>query len=197
MQSILAVSIVMLVAAQTPSSRATSPAANPDAKELAAYRLTLPGVQKLAAVMRAANNEPVLPDPRAIEIIALSKEIGALNANTARSRAEEARLTTLNARVAVVEGEMRKAAREEPPGDTIDGLAAQLSRQPGMVRSLAREKLSARDFAACYLALLQASLAVQLNTVPPGVSPQNIAFIKANEKALEEALRVLDGFGGR
>ena len=203
MNSVFALSLMLVGPLVLPAAASAQPA-SPDDRELAAYRLTLANVRKLAAVMRASADETVTPDPRAVEIMTLSKEIGALNAKKTRTPAEEARLTAANARVTIVENEMRKAARQQPAGNTIDGMVTQFSRQPGLAKILAREKFSARECATAYLALLHTAAvygasggAVNLDTLPPSVSRQNIAFMKANEKEIEEVLKGLDGFSGK
>ena len=192
-----AASVLLLIASLAPLA---AHALSADEKEIAAYKLTMPTVKKVAAVSRALAEDEAR-DPQQQEITKVTAEIDALEQKGELTEAEEARLEKLRERLDALEEEQDRKSAADKSTETLDGLEARLKQHQGAAAVLAREGLSAREWAVCMMALLQASLVegfsqgkADLAKLPPGVNPDNVRFVREHRAELE-AMR--EAFGGK
>lgn len=187
-----------LAAALAVSAPAIAQTLTPDQKALATYKLTMPTVRKVAAVMQKFN-AMAEQDPKAQELKKVRAEIEALNQKDELTEAEQARLEKLQEREEALDREIEAA---EGPGnaDTIADLAARVDARPEAKAALAAEGLTSREFAMTFMALLQAAMIkgfsqgkVDLAKLPPGVNPDNIRFVEENEKELAALQAAMGG----
>lgn len=184
--SILALVVVAgsFTAAQTLSA---------DEKAIAAYRLTLPTVKKAMAVTEGFIAE-LAKDPRVQEIQKIKTQIKALEAKEELTDAQQAELEKLREREEALEQAMERSEEGKGLNDaqTLADMEAAMKKEPAAMRALAREGLTAREYALCMMTLLQASLVeglsqgkVDLDKLPPGVNPENVKFVREHKAELE------------
>ena len=187
--------LALFVAAATSAS---GQALTPDQKELAAYKLTMPTVRKVAAVMQRLNDLES-KNPKVQELAKIRAEIEALEQKDELSEADERRLERLFEREEALDEEIE---RETGVGDasSIDHLVKRVESQPGASAALAQEGLSTREFARTFLALLQAAMVkglsqgkVDMAKLPAGINPENIRFVEENEKELAAIQAAMSG----
>ena len=140
--------IPALVAAQVPGSN------DPDFKEVVAYRLTLPALQK---VMTATTNMAAAAksDPRYLKQAAIKGEIEKLEAKDDRTDAEEERLEKLHADLEQMEQATTNIADNTK---TLSEMAAAIEREPLAAKALAGAGISAREYVTFVLASFQAGM---------------------------------------
>jgi hypothetical protein len=173
-------------------AHAQAPAANdPDLKEVVAYRLTVPALNR---VVQATKNmaEAVRNDPRFKRQAALEEEIQALEEKDERTEAEEERLEQLRADL---EAEEQKSSETDNP-KTLSEMAAAIEKEPLAAKALADAGISARDYAKFALAYFQAGMVAGMlkqgliKEVPPDlaatVNMENVKFVQEHEAELEE-----------
>lgn len=172
-----------------------------DQKELAAYRLTMPTVQKVMRVMQAFTAQ-AHEDPRTREIMKLEAEIEALEAKENPTEADEARLGKLRERADALAQEEERQQADDQSLDTISEMEAEITRQPELVAALGREGMAPRELAKFWLAFLQAAMVhglsqgkVDMAKLPPGVNPENVTFIAAHQKELEAMREEFEALG--
>jgi hypothetical protein len=154
-----------------------------DARELAAYRLSMETVEKVKVAMRVAAEE-AKKDPKFAGRMKLDAEIDALEEKDDRTEAESERLEKLRAQ--------REAMEEADFGDakSLSEMEAQIRAIRPLTAGLARAGLPPRDFAKFMLAYFQAGMASALRKsgmakeIPPGVSAENVTFIETHEAEL-------------
>ena len=170
------------IAAQKPLSA--------DEKELAAYTLTMPTVRKMAAATKAIAQE-MARDPRMMESAKLKARLETLREKDELTDAENAELEKLSERLEALEEEMDKDG-SSGNNATLADMEASLKKHPGAMRALAAEGLTAREYARSMMALLQAAMVegfsqgkADLASLPQGVNPANIRFVRENKAELE------------
>jgi uncharacterized protein DUF4145 len=183
-----AVAVFVFVAFTTPLVAQTA-ALSADEKELAAYRLTVPTLNKVAAAMRSMAQE-MMQDPKVKEGMKLEAEIDALEQKEELTEAEQEKLEKLRERQTALEESM-----PSPMGNnaqTLSDMEAAITQFPQMARALQREGLTPREYATFMLAMLQAGLAyglsqgkLDMSKLPAGINPENIKFIAEHQKELE------------
>jgi hypothetical protein len=184
------------------SGVAAAPTQSSDEKELAAYRLTLPTVKKVAAATIAMAEEAA-KDPRAKEMQKIKAELEELQKKEELTEAEQAKVDKLQEREAALEAELE---RSEIGGDnnpqSLADMEARLKKHPAAARALAAQGLTAREYAVCMMALLQAAMAegfsqgkLDLNKLPAGINPENIKFVRENKAELEAMQKAMAATG--
>jgi septal ring factor EnvC (AmiA/AmiB activator) len=179
---------------------AAAPAQSSDEKELAAYRLTLPTVKKVAAATIAMAEEGA-KDPRAKEMQKIKSELEELQKKEELTEAEQAKIDKLEERKAALEDELE---RSDIGGDSnaqsLADMEARLKKHPAAMRALSAQGLTPREYAVCMMALLQAAMAegfsqgkLDLNKLPPGINPENIKFVRENKAELEAMQKAMAG----
>jgi hypothetical protein len=172
------------VSAQVPGAN------DPDAKELAAYRLTIPTLDK---VMQATKLmvEAAKSDPRIAKRAALNAEIKKLEDKDELSDAEQARLEQLQAEAERAEESLFSGADSK----TLSDMAAAMQREPLFAKGLAAAGLSAREYSKFLLAYFQAGMVAGMmqqgliKEVPKDLAAsmnmENVKFVQEHQAELE------------
>lgn len=161
--------------------------ADADARELAAYRLTMAAVRQVDAVTDAIYAE-MRKDPKFQEYARLNAQVEALEAKEERTEAEDERLEQLRERLDALESE--QAGEEDDTIETLSDMEAMLTRTPAMARGLRAAGMAPREYAKFMLTMLGASLAAGLKkegmlaALPQGVSAENVKFVEEHEAEL-------------
>ncbi len=182
------------------SAGASAQTMGPDEKELAAYRLTLPTVRKVAAVMKAFADEAA-QDPRAKVLAKIKTEIEELGKKDELTEAEQAKIDKLHERRQALEEEAANSPdRDGNNAKTLDEMEAQVRKHPAALRALASQGLTPREYAKATMALLLASMVegfsqgkADLEKLPPGVNPENVKFVRENKTELETIYAAMSG----
>ena len=187
---------VVFVAHSTYAAAQTS---DPDLKALAAYKLDMATVRKVMAVTQNFVAEAE-KDPKAQELKKIEEQIKALEEKEELTAAQESELEKLRERAEKLNEERDRASGDDHKNDaTLADMEAAMKKEPIVMRALAREGLTPRDYALCTMALLQASMVegfsqgkLDMAKLPAGVNPENIKFVrehKAELEALQESMK--------
>jgi hypothetical protein len=162
-----------------------------DQKELASYRLTMPTVRKVAAVTRTFMDDAAR-DPRVIESNKLRSRLDGLKAKATRTEAEDAEMKALVDRIMALEEEIDSVEDLQRGDQSLAEMEARVKKRPAVMRALAREGLTPREYVRCLMALFKAAIVegfsqgkANLAALPPGVSPDHIRFIRDNKAELD------------
>jgi hypothetical protein len=165
-----------------------------DQKALASYRLTMPTVRKVAVVTRTFMDE-ASRDPKVIESQKLKARLDVLKAKATRTEAENAEMKTLVDRIMALEEDIDSVEDLQRGDQSLAEMEARLKRRPAVMRALARERLTPREYVRCLMALFKAAIVegflqgkTDLSTLPPGITADHIRFIRENKAELD-ALR--------
>ena len=194
MRRLAPLACLLLTTVSTPLHAQTLSA---DEKELAAYRLTMPTVKKVAAATVAMAEEEKR-DPIVIELAKIKAEMKVYEDKDELTAADEAALEKLAERGAALE---QKRSREQPdlgPNSTLDDMEARIRKHPKATAILAREGIAPREYVRCMMALLQAAMVegfsqgkADLAKLPGGVNPENIKFVRENKAELEAMQKMM------
>src|SRR5262245_24647751 len=175
-------------------------AQDPDSKEVVAYRLTVPALNK---VVQASKNmaEAVRNDPRFVKRAALKAEIKKLEEKDDLTDAEVNRLEQLKAEADKADESFNLAGN----ANTLSGMAAAIDKEPLAKKALADAGISAREFATFALASFQAGMVAGMmkqgviKEVPrelaATVNVDNVKFFQEHEaefEALVKAMRSIE-----
>jgi hypothetical protein len=190
---LVAVSACILTGVAAPV-RAQSTA---DDRELASYRLTMAGLEKMIRVNRDLADE-LKKDPKYQQLMTTEAQIKALEDKDSRTDAEEKQLDDLKTRAEQME--------DEQPGNdllndakTIDEMAAKIKTFAPLSSALAKEGVAPRDYAMFTLSMLQAGMAAGmqkagvLKQLPPGVNAENVKFVLDHQTEIQ---KLQQSFGG-
>jgi hypothetical protein len=176
------------------------PPTDPDAKELAAYQLTVPALNK---VLQATKNfaEAARNDPRFKKQAALKAEIKKLEQKEEPTEADEARMEQLR-------GELEKMEQTIFPKDSNQNLtqmAAAMEKEPVFAQALASAGITAREYAKFLFAYMSAGMVAGMmeqgviKEVPKelatSMNPDNIKFVQAHKaemQAFQETMKSLE-----
>lgn len=165
-------------------------ASDPDLKEVAAYRLSIPALNK---VLQATKNLTAAAknDPRFQKQAALEAEIKKLEAKDELTDADEARLEKLRAEADEAEEKLDVAADT----NTLSEMAARIEKEPLAAKALADAGITAREYAKFALAYFQAGMVASLldsgtiKEVPPELAAtmnvENLKFVREHATELE------------
>ena len=176
------------------TTSASAQTLTPDEKELSTYRLTMPTLKKVMAVVEGYVEE-MSKDPKFQEMEKVKAQIKALEDKDELTDAQEKELEKLRERLESLEEEVQRATEasgiQNP--ETLDQMEASMKKQPVAMKLLAREGLTPREYAKTMMALLQASLAegfsqgkADLSKLPPGINPENVKFVRDNKEVLAQ-----------
>ena len=190
-------------------------AASGDEKELAAYRLTLPTMNKVVAVMRTMAKE-AMADPKYQQVAKIESQIEDLEAQVEKlqakdelTKAEETKLEGLDQQLEKLR-QQRDESRDTAAGaddsmnkaTTLTEMEQAASRIPAFSRALAREGLSAREYAKFTLAMLQAGMVygfskgkVDYAKIPAGINPENVKFVEEHQAELNAMQKEFEALG--
>lgn len=180
------IAALLLLLSPAPASAQMSGFSEADAKELASYRLTMETVKKVQAATTAMI-EGMREDPRFKRYQEIEAELEALDKKEVPTDADLARMEAL-------EKEREELQNVSPlnldSAESLDGMEASVTRSPVLSKALAEVGLAPREYVKFLMAMIQTSIAVgfkkagMLKELPPGVTPENVAFIEANEAEL-------------
>ena len=179
----------LVVSLVTPSAR-QSAAADPDSKELARYTLTMDTLGKIDRAMQAVATE-MKKDPRFAEQARLGGELETLKKKDSPTEAEEKRMEEISTRLDALQ-DQEDAALNLSDAQTLDEMAVQAKKIPGLAAALQREGLTTRDYSKCMMALVQAGLAAglqksgMLKEIPAGTNPANVKFVLDHQAELQK-----------
>jgi hypothetical protein len=182
---------------------AQMPGANdPDAKELATYKITLPTMNK---VVQATRNlmEGMKNDPRYLKQQSLKAEIKKLEEKEERSEADSAKLEELQDDLTELEQSVFSAEDTK----TLSQMAARIQKEPVMAKALAAAGLDAREYAKFTLAYFQAAMIAgmmksgMVKEVPKElaatVNMDNVKFLQEHETEMAAFTKALEGLKTR
>jgi hypothetical protein len=166
---------VVAVSAQVPGTD------DPDFKEVQAYRLTVPAMNK---VIQATKNifEGMKSDPRYLKQQKLKAEIKALEDKSDPTEAESERLEKLRADLQQLESSVFNTNDTK----TLSGMAKALQKEPVTAKALSAAGLEPREYAKFTLAYFQAAMVQgMVKEVPKNlealVNMENVKFIQEHE----------------
>lgn len=190
---VFACSLLLLPAA------AYAQALSADEKELAAYTLTMPTVKKvMQAAMLMAEEEA--RDPKVQERTKLKAQIEALQAKDDLTEAQQAELDKLQERLDALEA--AHDADESPLKNpkSLAEMEGAIKAHPGALRAMQTAGITPREFARCMMAMLQAALVegfsqgkADLKTLPAGINPENVKFVREHKAELEAMQKAMAG----
>jgi hypothetical protein len=179
-------------------ARAQMPGANdPDAKELAAYKIT---VLTLNKVVQATRNlvEGIKSDPRYLKQQGLKAEIKKLQEKEELSEADSTKLEKLQADL----DELEEGAFGANDAKTLSDMAARIQKEPVMAKALASAGLDAREYAKFTLAYFQAAMIAGMmksglvKEVPKemaaSVNMDNVKFVQEHEAELAAFAKAME-----
>ncbi len=194
--TILSAFVLLCLAA---TAHAQMPGANdPDAKELAAYKITLPTLNK---VVQATRNlvEGIKSDPRYIKQQSLKAEIKKLQEKEEPSEADSAKLEKLEAEL----DQLEEGVFGANDAQTLTQMAARIEKEPVMAKALSAASLDAREYAKFTLAYFQATMIAGMmksglvKEVPKelaaSVNMDNVKFVQEHEAELAAFAKAMEG----
>ena len=168
---------------------------DPDFKEVVAYQLTMPKVQKM---MQATRNfaEALKNDPRFKRQQAIEAELDKLREKEEPTEADGARIEKLEAELEQLENSTDLAGDNNR---TLSELAAAMNKEPMMAKAFAAAGVDAREYAKFMLAYMQAGMvhgmmkSGMVKEVPKNlaasVNMDNVKFVAEHEKELEALMK--------
>ena len=177
------------------------PGANdPDAKELAAYTLTLPALDKALAATKnlvaAAKN-----DPRFQKQAALKAEIRKLEAREEPTEADTARMEKLRAELEAMDEAIFPSAGNQ----TLAQMDAAMQKEPLLAKAIADAGLTPREYAKFLFAYMASGAVASMleqgvikempKELATSVNPANVTFFqthKAQVEAFQKAMEAIE-----
>jgi hypothetical protein len=169
------------------SALAQAPTLDADTREVVAYALTAPALEKVAVVHRqlAASMKA---DPRVVRLQRLRAEKKQLETKDEPSDAEAARLEALEAEIEAAEDSLPSPL---DGASSLSDLEANIRKEPLLAAALRTAGLAPREYGTFMLALLQASMVHGLQKsgvakdIPKDLQAQvnlaNVKFVAAHE----------------
>jgi hypothetical protein len=163
-----------------------------DLQEVQSYRLSMDGVRKLTAVYKAMAAAEA-KDPKRQQIAKKKAERKALESKEDPTDAEQERMAALADEIARLE-ESADSDVSLDGATTLSDMVQRLDAVPAFAAAVRGAGMTTREFATAQLALLQTGIAYALlksspgKQPPPGVSKENLEFMRLHEQEIE-ALR--------
>ena len=177
--------MIRLIALAMTGALAFAAPQSADERELAQYRLTNEILAKVEALAKAFEAN-VAKDPKMKKRLDAKRELDALDAKDNLSPAEQKRAHELSQ--IVDDGESDLSIE----GGSLSEMSAQLMKIPPMAAALKSVGMPARDMAKFIVTAVQAAVADAMGgAAPPGVSGENVKFVKANQAAIERINKLL------
>lgn len=182
-----AASVALVGLALPASLHAQAAALDADTREVVAYQLTAPTLQKVAAAHRQLATA-MKADPRVARLARLKTEKKQLEAKEDPTEAERARLDAIETEIEAAEQSLPSPLEG---AKTLSDMAANIQKEPLLAAALKTAGLAPREYGTFMLALLQASLVHGLQKsgvakeIPPDLKQQvnleNVKFVAAHE----------------
>jgi hypothetical protein len=189
---------VVALAGSVPAFAQKLPGANdPDAREIAAYELTLPGLNK---VLQATKNlaEAAKNDPRFKKQAALKAEIKKLEEKEEPTEADEARLEKMQAELE----NMTDSLFPKSDTQTLSQMAAAMDKEPAFAKAIASAGLTSREYAKFLFAYMSSGMVAGMmeqgviKEVPKelagSMNPANIKFHQAHKAELQAFQKAME-----
>ena len=210
--SALAIAVISVLVSATPGFAQGTSA---DEKELAAYKLTMPTLNKVVAAMRSMAKE-MMQDPKYQQAMKIDKQIEAVEAEVAKLEAKNEMTEAEGKKVEALNDQLEKLqSQKDQLEQTIDTdnpmsgdpkslteMEQNIRKVPGLTRALEREGLSPREYSKFMLAMLQAGMVhgfsqgkVDYSKLPPGVNADNVKFIDEHKAELEALQKEFEALG--
>lgn len=195
MRTMMCVVMAVLVSAAPTFGQAKTDA---DTQEIAAYRLSMDTVNKVAAATRVMAAE-LKKDPRFQDAAKVDAEIKAIEKKDETTEADDARLEKLKAR----REELSDALGGLSMGnaDSLTAMEAQFRTVPPLMAGLRAANLTPREYAKFMLAALQAGMVAGLKKqgmikeIPKDVSAENVKFMEEHEAELKALQKEWEALG--
>jgi hypothetical protein len=172
-----------------------------DAREIEAYRLTMPRLEQLSraylAIAKVAHT-----DPRRQSLEKVHDELGRLQAKEELTDADERRIEQLEAEIAEIE-ENTDGVLDLGEGQSISEMARRIDAHPQYAAAVKSAGLTTREFATLQMALFQAMFAHgflkagTIKTVPKDVNPENVKFLQEHEAEIQQMAKQWEAAGLR
>jgi hypothetical protein len=186
--------LVLALLVSPASVRGQAAAVDPDTREVAAYQLTVPTLQKVAGAHRqmavALKN-----DPRFVRLVRLKAEKKQLETKNDPSEAEAARLEALQAEIEAAEAGLPSLLEGVK---TLGDIEANIRKEPLVANALKSAGLAPREYGTFMLALASAGLvhgmqkAGALKELPRDlkerVNLENVKFVAAHEAEINSLM---------
>ncbi|MDH4131074.1 MAG: hypothetical protein OEW17_04975 [Gemmatimonadota bacterium] len=175
----------LLVSLAPATAGAQASTADADAREIQAYRLTMPKLKQLNQAM-AELRKLEEADPAHQALQKKYKELATLSEKEEPTAADQERMAQL-------EDEIQRADTDEDDEDnaqSLSDLAARMAADPRIAGALKRAGLAPREAATMQLAFLQVAFAMAfyesetIKEIPKDVNPENVKFYQANKAEL-------------
>jgi hypothetical protein len=158
-----------------------------DAKEIQAYRLTMPVLKQVVAATHAMV-AAMEKDPRYGRVARLQIQIDTLEEKEEPTEADLARLESLQNELAQLQDNLPNPMGGD--AKTLDQMEAEIRREPIVASALESVGLTGREYATFTLAFFQAGLVHGMQQqglvkeLPEEVNAENVKFIQENEAAI-------------
>ncbi|HJQ18947.1 MAG TPA: hypothetical protein VJ867_01275 [Gemmatimonadaceae bacterium] len=197
-RSIAAASMLLAVAAPAIAAQKSS-FSDAESKELYAYRLSMEGLNKYEAAMKAFA-AAAQKDPRYAKQIALKKQIDELKAKEDPSDADQTRMEELEQQLS--EAEAATDDNSFSRANTIADMAAAITANPMFSSALRSAGLTPREYSVMTLVLFQSAMWAGMKKqgfakdLPKDVNPANVAFMEQHEAefaAMQQRFKEMSG----
>ncbi|HEX6974638.1 MAG TPA: hypothetical protein VF147_09560 [Vicinamibacterales bacterium] len=192
--------LAVIIATATGAAAQAKPQMDADARELAAYRLTMESVNKVAAATRAMAVE-MKKDPRYQEAMKLDADIKALEKKDELTDAEDTKLQQMKEKREQLSEALDDGSLSN--SKSLSEMAAAIEKFPPMANGLRAAGMTPREYAKFMMAMLQASMVagfkksgmMKESDIPKEVNLENVRFIEEHQKELEALQKELQGLG--
>lgn len=159
-----------------------------DAKEVQAYRLTMPKLRQLnQAGLEAAKLRQANPSSRGLD--AKKKELQALQEKETLTRAEQDRLSVLEREIS--DAEEAAEDSDDSSAKSLSDMARQIESDPIFSGALRKVGIPGREAAVMMLALFQAGFTAEMlesgtiKQIPKTANAENVKFYQVNKAELQ------------
>ena len=181
--------LALVCTCYTSAAGAVQKLADPDAKEIASYRLTIDGLKKMMNVNRLLVQQ-MMQDPKVKEAMKVEAELDALQKKDDPTEADQKRIEALEARKEELESTI-----DNPLGGgearTLSEMEAQILKHGPMRQALQAQGMAPREYAKFWLAFIQASFAHgfqksgMLKQLPADINAENVKFVADHEADIQ------------
>ncbi len=184
-RSSLAFPLLLSLSAAPLAAQASS--ADADAREVQAYRLTMPKLNQLNQAMADLRRQRDA-DPASQKLLSKKKELATLSEKDDPTDADRRRMDQLTREIEEFDD---SADDSENKDQSLSAMAQRMAADPRIAGALKRASLSPREAATMQLALFQVAFAVGMmesgatREIPKDVNPENVRFYRANRTAIE------------
>jgi hypothetical protein len=194
------IGLALVAALVASTTAAATQQKDPDAQEIASYRLTMEGVNKVAAATRAMVAE-MKKDPKFQELMKLDADIKALEKKEERTEAEDETLEQLKSKKEELSDSLDNMSMND--AKTLSDMEAQIRKFPPLMNALRSAGMTPREYSKFTLAMLQAGMVAGfkksglVKEIPKEVSAENVKFVEEHEAELKALQQEWEALGGK